>query len=215
MATGGAAGATGLLYEERLRATPRSWLWCLTAVAITFLAIAPIIVPVTLVAWCINVGRYHRITIRIDDDYVWVGHRWARLATLDLATLGRAQNTWPWRSFNNRYLGANPIWTRDSVGLRGVDSGKKYWLSVGTNHRDELIGVLTHAIATARERVQYQPVHVAASTLPPPAWHPDPWDPVRQLRWWDGTRWTGHTWSRDTTTREAATHDPAIREGRP
>ncbi|SRR6266511_804627 len=196
MATGTTARPE-LLYEERLRASARSWLWCVAAVVITFFAIAPVVVPVTLLAWAINVGRYQRITIRIDHDYVWVGHRWARLATFDLTTLGRASNTWPWHSFNNRYLGANPVWTRDSVGMRGLDGGKKYWLSVGTNRRDDLVSVLSTAVLDARERAQRAPVPEPAALLPPAGWHADPWDPVAHLRWWDGTRWTGHTWSRD------------------
>jgi hypothetical protein len=192
--TGG--GSPGLLYEERLQATPRSWLWLGAAVGITVLAIWPIAVPITLAAWLINVGRYQRISIRIDRDYVWVGHRWARLAALDMSTLGRAQNTWPWRSFNDRYLGANPIWTRDSVGVRGADGGKKYWLSVGTNRRDELVSVLTTAVADARDRAVHASPTAPPSTLPPPGWHADPWDPVSTLRWWDGRQWTGCTWPR-------------------
>lgn len=191
--TADAGQKSGLLYEERLRATARSWLWFGAAVGITVLAIAPIIVPITVAAWLINLGRFQRISIRIDRDYVWVGHRWARLAALDLSTLGRAQNTWPWRSFNDRYLGANPIWTRDSVGVRGNDGGKKYWLSVGTNRRDELVDVLTAAVEEARSRPQHTVPTVAASALPPPGWHADPWDPVSSLRWWDGRQWTGHT----------------------
>jgi hypothetical protein len=196
--TTGTAAPTGLLYQEPLRASARSWLWCAVAVVVTFLAIAPIVVPVTFVAWLINVGRYHRITIRIDRDYVWVGHRWAYLAALDLTTLGRASNTWPWRSFNSRYLAGNPIWTRDSVGVRGAQAGKKYWLSVGTNRRDELIDVLTTAVEEARERAQRAGLPVPSGPLPPPGWHPDPWDPVGHLRWWDGRQWTGHTWSRNS-----------------
>ncbi len=196
MADAGRAATSALRYQESLRATPRSWLWFAAAAAITFLAIAPIVVPITLAAWLVNVIRYQRISIRVDDDYVWVGHRWMRLAALDLSTLGRAQNTWPWRSFNNRYLGANPIWTRDSIGIRGVDGGRTYWLSVGTNRREELIGALTSAIPAARERAEQVPMPAALSSLPPPAWHPDPWDPVGQLRWWDGSRWTGYTASR-------------------
>src|SRR6187402_3474922 len=88
MADAGRAATSALRYQESLRATPRSWLWFAAAAAITFLAIAPIVVPITLAAWLVNVVRYQRISIRVDDDYVWVGHRWMRLAALDLSTLG-------------------------------------------------------------------------------------------------------------------------------
>ena len=144
----------GVLYVERLSASPRSWVWLLVAAGVTFFAIGPVIVPLTLVAWLINVARYANSSVRIDADRVWVGKRSARLAALDLSTLGRASNTWPWRSFNARYLGANPIWTRDSVGIRGVDGGQTYWVSVGTNRRDELVAVLVQAIGEARARAE-------------------------------------------------------------
>ena len=162
-------------------------------VVITGLAIAPIVVPVALVAWIVNVVRFQGSVVRIDEDYVWVGRRWARLAALDLSTLGRASNTWPWRAFNPRYLGANPIWTRDSVGVRGVDGGKKYWFSVGTNRRDELVRMLEAAVPVARERATHA-IATAPPRLPPPGWHPDPWR-QHELRWWDGVQWT--EWVRD------------------
>src|SRR6478736_5337865 len=101
----------GVLYAERLSASPRSWIWLLVAAGVTFFAIGPVIVPLTLVAWLINVARYANSSVRIDADRVWVGKRSARLAVLDLSTLGRASNTWPWRTLSARYLGANPIWT--------------------------------------------------------------------------------------------------------
>jgi hypothetical protein len=177
-----------ILYEEKIGPAPRAWVWLPVIVVITGLALAPIVVPFALLAWIVNVVRYRGAAVRVDDDYVWVNRRWARLAALDPATLGRASNTWPWRSFNPRYLGANPIWTRDSVGLRGVDRGKRYWLSVGTNHRRDLVRVLEAAIPSARDRAAAQP-----PGLPPPGWNADPW---RQspLRWWDGRQWTGYTW---------------------
>ena len=194
-ATNSTAGlAAGTRFEERLRPTRRGWLWLPPIIVVTFLAIAPVIVPLALIAWFINVGRFWRVVVRIDDDYLWVGRRWARLATLDLTTLGRAQNTWPWRAFSRRWLGGNPIWTRDSVGIRGFDGGKPYWVSVGTDRRDEFVNLLETAVAEARERGAAWTEH--ARTASPPSWHLDPWDPVRSLRWWDGTQWTGWTWPR-------------------
>ena len=183
----------GVLYEENLRASPRSWVWLAAAMAVTFFAIGPVIVPFTVLAWLINVARYSQSTVRVDADRVWVGRRSARLAALDLSTLGRASNTWPWRSFNARYLGANPIWTRDSVGMRGVDGGRTYWVSVGTNHRERLVAVLERAIPAARARAESAASAYAGMSLPPPAWHDDPWHPGMQLRWWDGTQWTTYT----------------------
>ncbi len=179
-----------LLFEEKIGPAPRAWIWLPIIVVITALAIAPVVVPIALIAWGVNVIRFKGTVVRVDDDYVWVGRRWARLAALDLSTLGQASNTWPWRYFNRRYLSANPIWTRGSVGIRGVDGGKKYWFSVGTNRRDELIAVLEAAIPAARAK----PAPVGpAGPLPPPGWHPDPWR-LASMRWWDGRQWTGYTW---------------------
>lgn len=31
-----------------------------------------------------------------------------------------------------------------------------------------------------------------SSEAPGPGWHPDPYDPETQWRWWDGERWTDH-----------------------
>jgi hypothetical protein len=183
-----AAAGSQLLYEERIGPAPRAWAWLPVIVVITALALAPIVVPLALAAWFLNVLRYRGAVVRVDDDYMWVNRRWARLAALDPATLGRASNTWPWRSFSPRYLGANPIWTQDSVGLRGVDGGKRYWVSVGTNHREDLVRVLRAAIPAARDRAGTMP-----PGLPPPGWNADPWQQSR-LRWWDGRQWTGYTW---------------------
>lgn len=173
-------------FSERLRPSARGWLWLPVVLAITSLAIAPLIAPVALAAWLVNLVRFWRVQVVVDDHAVRVGRRSAPLESLDLTTLGRAQNTWPWRVFSRRWLGANPIWTRDSVGIRGFYDGKPVWVSVGTDRRDELVGVLESAVPAARDR---------APSAPPTTggWHTDPWDPTR-LRWWDGARWTGWTW---------------------
>ena len=142
-------GASAPLFEEQLRVGGRGWLWLPPVLAITFLAVAPIIVPIALGAWLVNVARFWTTTVRIDDERVWVGRRSVRLVALDLTTLGRAQNTWPWRSFSRRWLGGNPIWTSDSVGVRGFDDGKPWWVSVGTNRREELVAVLEGAVLAA------------------------------------------------------------------
>lgn len=182
------------LFEESLRADRRAWIWLPVIVLITFFTVAPIFAPLGALSWLVNVARYRRARVRIDPDYLWVGRRWVRLCALELPTLGRAGNTWPWRVLNTRYLGANPLWTRDSVGLRGIDGGKPYWVSIGTNRREELVGVLGRAVPPARARAEasgtWSPM---ATRLPPSDWYPDPWDPVGHLRFWDGAGWTGWT----------------------
>lgn len=140
-----------------------------------------------------NLVRFWRVQVVVDDHAVRVGRRSAPLGSLDLTTLGRAQNTWPWRVFSRRWLGANPIWTRDSVGIRGFYDGKPVWVSVGTDRRDELVAVLEGTVPAARDRGPS--VSDRGPSAPPTTggWHADPWDPTR-LRWWDGGRWTGWTW---------------------
>jgi hypothetical protein len=181
-----------ITFEESLRPVGRKWLWLPVVLAVTFLAIAPIFVPVALGAWFVNVVRYWRTVVRVDDDHLWVGKRAVRLAALDLTTLGRAQNSWPWRPFSRSWLGGNPIWTSDSVGVRGFDR-KPYWVSVGTNRRDELVALLEAAVPAAKQRVADAGAAPFAAAVTPPGWHPDPWDPVGALRWGDGAQWTGWT----------------------
>lgn len=187
---------SSLHYRERLSIGRRGWGLFAFALVVTVVAVDIRLVPVTAAAWAINVARHHRSEVRIDGDWVIVGRRRAPLAAFDLSTLGRASNTWPWRMWNARWLGANPIWTRDSVGLRGNWQGRAVWLSVGTNHREELVGTLIAAVHAARHRLasaaSTSDGWATARSAAPAGWHPDPWNPVGALRWWDGETWTGY-----------------------
>lgn len=186
------------LFEERVAADRRAWSWLPVIIVVTFLGIAPLFVPVAVAAWIYNVLRFRRTRVRVDLDHLWVGKRSVRLCALDLSTLGQAGNTWPWRAFSKRYLGANPIWTRESVGVRGIDVGRTYWVAVGTNRRDELVAALAAAVPAARDRAAAARTWAPDLSVPaPPAWYPDPWDPARKLRWWDGRTWSGWTWPPD------------------
>jgi hypothetical protein len=189
------AAPPGVLFHERVSATRRDWRWLPVVFLVTALGVSPIAGGLAALAWFFNVVRYRNAVVLVDAHELRVGKRSVRLAALELSTLGEAGNTWPWRVLNRRYLGANPFWTDQSVGLRGLDAGKRYWVAVGTNRRDELVSTLNTQIPVARAREQAAGTWSPASAraLPKAAWHPDPWDPSRQLRWWDGTQWTGWT----------------------
>lgn len=180
-----------VLFEERLRAAGRAWWWLLVIVVVTFFTIGLLAVPIAFLAWFVNIGRFRGTVIRIDTERIWVGHRSARLGALDLATIGRATNPWPWRVFNSRYLGGNPIWTRDSIGIRGRDGKRRFWIAIGTNRRDEFLATLEQAVADARARSASATAAYAGQELPPAGWYTDPWDDTH-IRWWDGEQWTGY-----------------------
>ena len=118
--------------------------------------------------------------IRIDTERIWVGRRSAaahRARLLD--TVDRATNPWPWRVFNNRYLGGNPIWTRDSVGIRGRDGKRRsYWLSrrapTGATNCSQPSST-PWLTARARSASAAAAAYVGRP-LPPPGWYDDPWD---------------------------------------
>ena len=180
-----------VLYEERLRPRGRAWWWLLVICVISLFTLGLIVVPIALVAWFINVGRFSRTRIRVDTERIWVGSRSVRLTALDLDAVGRATNPRPWRVFSPRYLGGNPVWTRDSIGIKGVDGTKKCWVSVGTNRREELLETLRDAAAAAQARREAAAAAYAGQPLPRPGWYADPWDATR-IRWWDGGEWTGY-----------------------
>lgn len=180
-----------VLFEERLRARGRAWWWLGVICVITFFTLGLLVVPIAVVAWFVNFGRFSSLRTRVDSERIWVGNRSVRLLALDLDTLGRATNPRPWRLFSSRYLGGNPIWTRDSVGIRGRDGSKKCWVAVGTNRRDELVDTLRAAVPAAKERHAAATAAYAGLSRPRPGWYGDPWDPTR-VRWWDGEQWTGY-----------------------
>lgn len=180
-----------VLYEERLRPRGRAWWWLLVICVITLFTLGLVIVPIALVAWFVNVGRFSRTRIKVDSERIWVGGRSVRLTALHLDDVGRATNPRPWRVFSPRYLGGNPVWTRDSIGITGREGTKKCWVSVGTNRRDELVETLRSAAAAARVRRDAAAAAYAGRPMPAAGWYPDPWD-ARRTRWWDGEEWTGY-----------------------
>lgn len=198
------------LYRERLDAGARGWGLFTFAVVITAVAVSPKVVPVTVLAWIVNLVRFSGTEVRIEEGEVRVGRKRAPLSAFDPSTLSRANNTWPWRTLDPHWLGANPIWTKDSVRLTGHDSRGPVWLNVGTNDRDALVAALMHGIRQANDAGDMATVGTvghgpqARANLPSAGWYPDPWNPVVSVRWWDGQAWTGHTHPRPGVTRSAA-----------
>ncbi len=200
-----------VLYEERLRPGRRAWWWLLVICVITLFTLGLIIVPVALIAWFVNVGRFARTQIKVDTERLWVSNRSVRLTALELDDIGRATNPRPWRVFSPRYLGGNPVWTRDSVGIKGREGTKKCWVAVGTNHRDELVATLRAAATAARERRAAAALAYGDGPLPAPGWYGDPWDALR-IRWWDGEQWSGYAAPHPTAGAPAPVH-PASPSG--
>jgi hypothetical protein len=188
---------TEFVYRERLSMNARGWGLLAVSLVMTFLIIHPLFVAITAGAWLFNVLYFRDLEIRIDDELVWVGAKSAPLAALDPATLDRASNTWPWKTLSKDWLGANPIWTRDSLSLTGEIEGRRVRLNVGTDHRDELMAALLRGMAEARIRQPLLPPQPAGA--PRPGWYVDPWNPVVGLRWWDGVGWTAHVAFRQHT----------------
>lgn len=176
-------------FHERLGAPRQAWLLFGLALLVGVVAIHPLTVPLIVLSWLYAVVRHARTEVRVDADAIRVGKRTAAVGWLDPMTLGRARNPWPWRPFTRTYLGANPIWTSDSVRVLGRDPrGRKVIVAVGTSRRDELVAVLEWAMAGARARAGA----LAGTSLPVAGWYDDPWAPGASWRWWDGFRWTAY-----------------------
>ena len=58
-------GAARLQFEERVGPGPTAWIWLVVIVVITFLAIAPVVVPIAALAWLVNVLRYRESRVQI------------------------------------------------------------------------------------------------------------------------------------------------------
>ncbi len=186
---------SGPTYEEKLRLRGRQWGWFVAITFVTVLGGGVVLVPFVLLAWFYAVIRFFASTIKLQDGRLHVGAKSTPLGGLDLSTVGRAKNNWPWAIFSDQWLGAVPVWTKDSIGLTGIDDhGNKVRVALGTNRRDELLAALTAGVTQARGGV-------SGTVLPPPVqvppgWYDDPWNPVGQLRWFDGRAWTGYTHQR-------------------
>jgi hypothetical protein len=189
------------VYRERLTMNRRGWALLLGSLVLTVFIVHPLFVVVTAGAWLFNVLYYQGVEVRVDDELVWVGSKSVPLAALDLSTCDRASNTWPWKTLSKNWLGANPIWTRDSLSLRGDVDGRRVRLNVGTDHRDELLAALTRGVQQAQAQVQATTSTPTRPGTPPPGWYVDPWNPVVGVRWWDGLHWTAHVALRQTGKR--------------
>jgi hypothetical protein len=161
--------APALLYEERLGMPRRAWGLFGLALLTTVVAVHPLAVIPVVLSWGYSVVRFNRSTVRISPDWFMVGKRMTPLAGLDLRTIGRARNPWPWKVFSRRFLGANPIWTADSIRIVGQDlHGEQVVIAVGTNHRDQLLAVLHDAVQQSYSRLAQRP-YVAPAAPPPDA----------------------------------------------
>jgi hypothetical protein len=187
------------MYRERLTMNGRAWGLLVLSLVLTVLIVHPLFAVVTAGAWLFNALYYQGVEVRIDDELVWVGAKSVPLAALDLSTFDRASNTWPWKTLSQDWLGANPIWTRDSLSVRGEVGGRRVRLNVGTDHRDELVAALTHGVQRAHTR--FEAMDAPRAGVPTPAWYVDPWNPVAGLRWWDGAQWTPYVASRQPSRR--------------
>lgn len=184
-----------LHYYEHLSIRPRQLWWMLAVAVAVTMAASIFVLPFVALAWIYSLLRFHRSDIRIDDTFISVGTKQMPLGWLDPSTLGQPRNVWPWFWLSSRRLTCVPFWTSAAVGVQGTNhNGKRVYVSLGTNHRDELIAALLGGIARANTTpTNYRTPTGSPTPIGPSGWFPDPWDPVRGLRWFDGYSWTGWT----------------------
>jgi hypothetical protein len=191
--TGENAGQKGTFrYVENLTPRPKQLWWLAAIIVVSVLGGAAYAVPFVVVAFCYSLLRFHATYVRIDNHTLTIGKRVLPLLFLDPASLGNPRNTWPWMWFSKRRVAAVPVWTKGSIGIHGRDAtGRQIIVSIGTNQKEELIEALTTAIADARRVATTQQIAHYAPAVQPAGWFPDPWDPIRSIRYFDGTGWSG------------------------
>jgi hypothetical protein len=184
-----------LRYHEHLSIKPKQLWWLLAVAVAAVIGGSWLLLPFITVACIYSLLRFSNSDIRIDDYFLLVGRKKMPLSWLDPASLGQPRNVWPWFWFSRRRVTCVPFWTKSAIGIGGKTSqGERVYVSLGTNDRDRLIGAILEGITRARQMPaagqarSYVPVAVG-----PPGWFPDPWDPVRTFRWFDGFSWTGWT----------------------
>jgi hypothetical protein len=193
-------------YHEDLSVRPKQ-LWWLPGVLVAGLfGMGIYAVPVVLVSFLFQLVRYRRATVAIDNTHLWAGKRSIPLSWLDAASIGHSRNRWPWHWTSRRRIACVPFWTKSSLGVAGQDNTtKRVHVSVGTNNRDALLSALVTAIQAApagppaRAGMTVAATATASAGLlrqhqtPAAGWYPDPWDPSRAWRWFDGASWTAWT----------------------
>jgi hypothetical protein len=137
-------------YRESLRMPRSSWKLLAFSVLITVFVIGWPYLFVLAALWGYQVARTNSLELIIDEQWVRLRKRRIPLKALDPETLGRASNPWPWRRWSSRWVQFDPIWTADSVGMRGSWNGKRVWLGVGTNQREAFVEALLAAVYEAK-----------------------------------------------------------------
>jgi hypothetical protein len=164
-------------YREPLKMRRSVWRLIIFSLVATWFTVGFFYTIALVLIWVIQSARFSKRYVEIDEYWVRVGRKRLPLKALDPSTLGRASNPWPWRQWSKRWVQCDPVWSSDSVGMRGTIDGKTVWLGVGTEQRDELVAALLAAIDDAK-RAEGLP-------LRPPRQLPSPtpfWEVARQHR---------------------------------